>query len=206
MPKPGLKLARVLPFSPGGSLCSVPAAAPLSLPSTCGALGGKPLLEQGDHTWRLLLVGGRALQLHSGSKSASIDGPEECKVHLYPRHKELFPTQAPGVTRLLLFMVKAYAEQRKHSCQPEAQHNTCREGSGRERGGGCQACWVPPHLPKFTHTGIQGPASSLPILSKDDSLPYHRSHPEPTSETGKLRPGRGRGHPARKYLNIENLS
>lgn len=42
------------------------------------------------------------------------------------------------VTGFLLFMVKTFAEQRKHSCQPEAQHNTCREGARLERGGGCQ--------------------------------------------------------------------
>ena len=35
------------------------------------------------------------------------------------------------VTGFLLFMVKTFAEQRKHSCQPEAQHNTCREGAAR---------------------------------------------------------------------------
>lgn len=51
--------------------------------------------------------------------------------------------RGPEVTRFLLFMVKAFAEQRKHSCQQEVQHNTCREGPGLEKGGGCQARWGP---------------------------------------------------------------
>lgn len=57
------------------------------------------------------------------------------------------------VTRPLLFTVKTWAEQRKHSCQPEAQQVlACKEGPGQGRGGGCQARWVLPHLPKFSHT------------------------------------------------------
>lgn len=40
-------------------------------------------------------------------------------------------------------MVKAFAEQRKHSCQPEAQHNTCRKGPGLAGEGAAQACWGP---------------------------------------------------------------
>lgn len=32
------------------------------------------------------------------------------------------------VTLFLLFMVKGFAERKIHSCEPEAQHSTCREG------------------------------------------------------------------------------
>ena len=80
------------------------------------------------------------------------------------------------VTGFLLFMVKTFAEQRKHSCQPEAQHNTCREGARLEKGGGCQ-----------THLLSWAPLTSM-WLSSAGMTACHRQSPEPTLETGKLRP------------------
>ena len=144
--------------------------------------GGEPSPEQGDHSKAsppLFLAGTRALQLHSRSKLAQMVGPEECRAHPCLRHKEPFLTQAPRVrpsaggwgvlevTRFLLCMVKAFAEQGKHSCLPEAQHNTCRAGPVGSTG--AAGLTVVPSLPTKS-VMLTSRTCILTVLSRGDHL------------------------------------
>lgn len=157
-------------FSQGDSLCPIQAAVTLSLPSTSRALGGEPLPGAGrPQQSHPTAISGRGPCPSAAFQEQICPNGWACGMQSPPRSQTQGAFSRPGprgeafqgleVTRFLLFMAKAFAKQRKHSCQPEAQHNTC-GGGGTERGWG--AARLPGALslpPQCSHTGIQGPAS-----------------------------------------------